>query len=50
MLLGFCLLELGHHHLQVYALQLGVFIIIFLAVGVFTVLLIFSCHNQRTVI
>jgi len=44
--LGFCPLELGHQHFQVYAIQSGVFVIIFRAVGVFTVFLIFSSHNQ----
>jgi len=39
----------GHHHLQVYAIQSGVFIVVFLAVGLFTVFLIFSSHNQRII-
>jgi len=36
--------------LQVYAMQSGVFIIIFRAVGVFTVFLIFSSHNQGIIV
>jgi len=50
MLLRFYPLELGHQHLQVDAIQSGVFIIILHAVGVFTVFLIFNSHNQRTVL
>jgi hypothetical protein len=40
----------GHQHMQVYAIQSGVFIVVSLAVGVVCVLLIFSSRVQRTVI